>query len=215
MAVYILLLLPAAIIAYGAGSMDTMVLASNFVFHSNLRKLGKGGVWISNFRRIYGLKGALKLLAVELVKDAGPILIGGLLLLIKGHFAIGCAFAGFCLVMGRLWPVFYSLKGSNATIAMIVAGMFMDKSAGIAAAVVVIGLLLWTKRLALATFAGAFVMLAVAVLVIDEKIIIILAALTAAAVIVRHIPAVHRTIKGFGEKLELKEDLAYKFDEKF
>lgn len=216
MAIYILLLLIAAIIAYGIGSMDTLVLASNFVFHTNLRKLGKGSSFVSNFRRVYGWKGVLMLLAVELVKDLVPILIGGLLLAVKKHFPIGCAFAGFCIVIGRLWPIFYSLKGSNAILPLIVAGMFMDKSIGIAVAAVAIILVLWTKRLPLAAFAGAFVMIAVSVLVIDEKIILILSVLTAAAVLLRHIPAVHRILKGFGEKLEFgKEDLSYKFDEDF
>ena len=70
MIVYWLLLLPTALFAYLVGSLDTLVLASNFVFHRNLRRLGDSRVWLSNFYRIYGIPGFVKLLVVELVRDA-------------------------------------------------------------------------------------------------------------------------------------------------
>ena len=76
MIVYWILLLVTAIFAYLVGSLDTLVLASNFVFHRNLRRLGDESVWLSNFYRIYGVKGFVKLLAVELVRDALPLLFG-------------------------------------------------------------------------------------------------------------------------------------------
>ena len=80
MIVYWILLLITAFIAYCMGSLDSVVLASNFVFRRDLRKLGKGNIAFSNFRRIFGPKGFVKLLLVELVKDLLPILIGGWLL---------------------------------------------------------------------------------------------------------------------------------------
>lgn len=89
MIVYWLLLLPTALVAYVFGSMDSLVLASNFVFRQNLRRLGQGNRWLSNFRRIYGIPGFIKLLLVEVVKDLLPILIGGWLLGIKGHADVG------------------------------------------------------------------------------------------------------------------------------
>ena len=100
--IYTVLLIIIAVIAYGIGSMSSVVIASNYVFHVNLRRLGTGSSALSNFRRIYGAKGLVKLLLVELVRDILPILIGGLLMGIKGQTAVGRAFAGFCLVMGQL-----------------------------------------------------------------------------------------------------------------
>ena len=215
MVAYILLLIPAAVIAYGIGSMDTLVLASNFVFHTNLRKLGKGNNWISNFRRVYGIKGILALLGTELIKDTIPIVIGGLLLISKGHFTEGCAFAGFCLVIGRLWPIFYNLKGSHATIALIMAGMWTAPALGVVAAIAAVAVLILSKRLSLATIVAAVSMAVIAVLMLDVQIQLILTALTSAAVLLRHIPDISKMMKGSEEKIELKEDLSYKFDEEF
>ena len=75
--IYTVLLIIIAVIAYGIGSMSSVVIASNYVFHVNLRRLGTGSSALSNFRRIYGAKGFVKLLLVELVRDILPILIGG------------------------------------------------------------------------------------------------------------------------------------------
>ena len=104
MILYWILLILTAIVAYLFGSLDTMVLASNFVFHRNLRRFGNETTWFSNFRRVYGIGGFVSLILVELIKDIIPILIGALLLSFKGHADVGRAFAGFCLVLGRLYP---------------------------------------------------------------------------------------------------------------
>ena len=166
MSIYWLLLGITALFAYFFGSMDTMVLASNFVFHRNLKRLGDHSRWLSNFRRLFGISGFFKLLAVELVKDLIPILIGSLLLGIRGHADAGRAFAGFVLVLGRLWPAMYRFRGSHASVAMIVAASTAASSAGIAAAVVTAGVIALTRYLSLGTLAGMVVYVMVAVLAV-------------------------------------------------
>ena len=44
MILYWFLLLLIAIVAYGIGSMSTMVIASNYVFRTSLRALGRGNL---------------------------------------------------------------------------------------------------------------------------------------------------------------------------
>ena len=67
--IYTVLLIIIAVIAYGIGSMSSVVIASNYVFHVNLRRLGTGSSALSNFRRIYGAKGFVKLLLAGDEKD--------------------------------------------------------------------------------------------------------------------------------------------------
>lgn len=209
------MLLPVAVIAYCFGSMSTMVLASNFIFHKNLRRLGRGNDFLANFKRVYGIGGALKLLAVELVKDIIPILIGGLILGIKGHSDAGKAFAGFCIVLGRLFPLFYNLKGSHGIMPLIVAAGFMDTSLGIVVALVVLAMLFFTKYISVAAMAGAAFMAIASLLILEDKLLILLAVFTAALVIIKHIPSIGKISKGLEEKYSFRLDLSYKFDEKF
>ena len=213
MSIYWLLLGLTAIIAYLFGSMDTMVLASNFVFHRNLLRLGDHSSWLSNFRRLFGIAGFFKLLAVEVIKDAIPILIGSLLLGIRAHADVGAAFAGFVLVLGRLFPVFYGFRGSHATVAMIAAGFAAGTSVGAAAMIAAAGVIAVTRYLSLGTVAGAIVLVMVTVLAVDDALILRLALFTAALVLLRHIPAMIRCVRGADPRLSLEEDITYKLDE--
>ena len=115
---YWILLLIIAFIAYNFGSISTLNIASVFVFHRDLHRIGKKSMFISNFRRLFGYTGFLKLLLVELIRDFVPILLGGILMSFKEHADIGMAFAGFCLVLGRLFPVYNRFRGSYATICL-------------------------------------------------------------------------------------------------
>lgn len=215
MILYWVLLLVTAAISYLIGGLSTLVLASNFIFHKNLRRLGRGNLFISNFRRIYGIKGAALLLLVEIVKDVIPLVIGGILLGIKGHADVGRAFAGFCMVLGRCWPVYYRFRGSGAILCLAVSGIFQSVPLGIAT-VAFFGVFIWlTKRLSLATFLAGLGFAAFAVITVDGGILLVLVELTAVLVLIKQIPALVRIKQGREEKLNFKEDLSYKFEEKF
>ncbi|MBQ8217539.1 MAG: glycerol-3-phosphate acyltransferase [Oscillospiraceae bacterium] len=215
MIVYWFLLLITSIIAYGLGSMSTMVLASNYVFRTRLSRLGKGNIWISNFRRIYGVWGFVRLLLVELVKDLLPILLGGLLLGLKGHAQVGYVFAGFCLTLGRLFPLFYDFKGSHATFCLILTGMFAAPTVGIATAIVALIVTFLSRYIALGTLAGAFIMVVVSVLMVDDSLMLRLLIFTAALAFIKHIPAITRMLNGREFRLSFEEDITYKLDQKF
>ena len=215
MIVYWILLLIIAFIAYNFGSISTLSIASVFVFHRDLHHIGKKSMFISNFRRLFGYKGFLKLLLVELGRDFFPILLGGLLMTIKGHGDIGMAFAGFCLVLGRLFPVYNRFRGSYATICLAVTMLCADVSLG-AAAVIVSGAVTWfTRYPALGAIAGALASMLVAVLVVDDRLLTMLLLLTAGIVLLKNLPAIPRISQKTELRLSLEEDISYKFDEKF
>ena len=209
------LLLLTAFIAYTTGSVSTRRVASRYVFRRDLLKLGKGNVWLSNFRRLFGPLGFLKLGAVEIVKDLLPLLIGALLIGIRGRADIGRVFAGFCLMMGRLWPVFNRYRGGHGCIALILIGLLVDPSVGVSAALGVIAGIWFGKSLSIGAVAGAVVMAAVAVMVVEQRLILILTALVCLLVLVHHIPSLRRLLRREEEKLSWEQDISYKFDEKF
>ncbi len=216
MITYWILLLIIAFVGYTTGSVSTLRVASRFVFRKNLRRLGKGSVWISNFRRLFGWWGFVKLLLTEAVKDLIPILLGAALLAIKGHGSVGAAFGAFCMMMGRLWPVFNGLKGTHhGCVAMLVAALSVDVSMGASAAVVMLLVIWFTRYLSLGAAAGAAIMIITALLVVDGRLQMLLSIFCAAAVLVYHVPALLRLSQGKEARLSLEEDITYKFDEKF
>ena len=203
-----------AVIAYGAGCLSTMVIASNLVFRTNLRRLGKGSLWLSNFRRVYGAKGFLKLALVELVKDALPVLIGGLLFSSGGKGEVGRALAAFCLVLGRMYPSIYGFRGSYATAAIGIGAMFISFSVGALVLLVSILITFATRYIALGTLAGGIVLAAAGVLVLDNTLAVRLCFFIAALVLIRCLSALGRIARGKEERLNFKRDISYKFDER-
>lgn len=203
-----------ALIAYGAGSLSTMVLASNFVFHTNLRRLGRGGAWLSAFRRVYGAKGFVKLALIEFLKDALPVIIGGWLFSSGGNADVGRALAAFCLVLGRMYPSVYGFRGSYATAALGFGMMFVSFSVG--AAVLLVSILVsWaTRYIALGTLAGAVVLAVAGVLVLDNALAVRLCFFIAILTLIRMLPALARIASKKEPRLNFEKDISYKFDEK-
>ncbi len=216
MILYMLLLLLTALLAYPMGSISTLRVASRYVFRKNLRKLGKtDSLWFSNFRRIYKIPGILKLLAVELVKDLIPILFGALLLGFKGHADVGRAFAAFCLMMGRLWPMFNSFRGCRGSLPLIVCCFALSPTAGIISLLAVV-LTTWFSRYpSLGAAVGGFVSVFAVLLSIDGRIVTLLGVGFCLMVLVRNFPGLRRIAEHEEERVDLQLDISYKFDEKF
>ena len=215
MLAYILLLSLSAFFAYTIGSIGTLRAAGRYVFHRNLSRLGQGNVWLSNFRRIYGIGGLVKLLAVELVKDLLPILLGGLLLAIKGKAEVGRAFAGFCMVMGRLWPVFNRYKGCRGCVALALAGAIVEPSVGIAAAAVCAATVWFSRYISFGAALAAVITIITGILMVDNRLAMLLMIGTAVLVLLRQIPSLLRILRGREERLSFQTDLTYKLDSKF
>lgn len=213
--IYYVLLLLIAVLAYGLGSMSTLTIASVYVFRKRLRTLGKNGVWLSNFWRLYGIPGCLKLGLTELVRDALPILFAAILLGLKGHAEVGRAFAFFCLMLGRSFPLFYRFRGSHATAVLIVGAFFTSLGTGIAVAIVCVGVTLATRYLALGTLAGGIVLPIAALLAFDERMAALLCLLILAVIVVRHAGEIVRIFRGEGEPLTFRKDIMYKLDNRF
>ena len=215
MLLYVLLLSLIAFISYTIGSIGTLRVAGQYVFHRNLSRLGRGNLFISNFRRLYGVRGVIKLTLVEIVKDLLPILFGSLILGLKGQAEVGRAFAGFCMLMGRLWPVFNRFNGCHGCVALAVAGALIEPSVGAAAALVCAAAIWFSRYLSLGAVLGAVILIITSILVVESQLPMLLLIGCAVLVLVRHLPALRRISRGQEERLSFKEDLTYKLDSKF
>ena len=125
------------------------------------------------------------------------------------------AFAGFVVVLARLWPLFNRFNGCHACVALAVAGAVVNPSVGIAAAVVSAGGIWFSRYLTVGAVLGAIIMIITSILVVDNPLSMALLIGSAALVLVRHIPALLRVMRGEEERLSFKEDLTYKLDQKF
>ncbi len=207
-------LLITALLGYVLGSLKTMNIASHYIFHTDIMRIGKRNAWISNFRRRYGIPGFLKLLAVEVIKNALPIFLGGLLMGSENR-TLGYSFAGFCVTLGSLFPVFNRFRGNHAIVPIVLTALFMRLPLGLTVMALAVIIIWVSKYLTLSAVVSAAVLFGGAVMTLDGAMITPVCAFLAGIVILKHIPAMIRMSKGRETKLSFEEDISYKFDEDF
>jgi len=79
----------------------------------------------------------------------------------------------------------------------------------------VLAVIFLSRYLALGTLAGAFIMVVVSVLMVDDSLLLRLLVFTAVLVLIKHLPAISRMLNGRELKLSFEEDITYKLDQKF
>ena len=72
------------------------------------------------------------------MKGPDPIL-GALLIGFRGRADIGRLFAGYCLMLGRLWPVFNRFRGCHGSVALILVAFCVEGSVGVVTLLAVVG----------------------------------------------------------------------------
>ena len=115
---FFLLMLAVAVPAYLLGSLNGAIIASYGIYRKDIRKYGSGNPGLTNFYRVFGKGGAVAVVLIDVAKTVVPVLLGGL---IFGRFSeevfFGRIFAGFFVMLGHCFPVFYGFKGGKGVMA--------------------------------------------------------------------------------------------------
>ena len=118
-----------AVVSYLFGNVNTAILISK-AMKRDIRKEGSGNPGTMNMSRVFGVKIGLLVLVLDILKGVIPTLISGLFFgdaLVEGTtlpvslLARYCA--GFFVVLGHIFPVFYKFKGGKGIASTI--GVFL------------------------------------------------------------------------------------------
>jgi len=115
---FLLLLIISAVPAYLLGSVNGAIIASKYFYRKDIRDYGSGNPGLTNFYRVFGKGGVLLVVLIDVVKTLAPVLIAGWLF---GRYfdmtLFGREAAGFFVMMGHCFPVFYRFKGGKGVMA--------------------------------------------------------------------------------------------------
>ena len=217
---FMLLMLITAVPAYILGSVNGAIITSKTFFRKDIRDYGSGNPGLTNFYRVFGKGGALLVVIIDVIKTIAPVMLGGWLF---AHFTdmvltevgplyrffdlayFGQALAGFFVMLGHCFPVFYGFKGGKGVMAIGSIVIVIDWRLALISWGVFLIVTLITRYVSLGAMLGSVAfpvsMLVIRVGGLAELNIIILCVLL---VIVRHIPNIRRLIKGEESKLLLK-----------
>ena len=127
-----LLMLTAAIPAYLLGSVNGAIITSKYFYKKDIRKFGSGNPGLTNFYRVFGIRGVLLVVAIDMFKTIAPVIFGGWLFahftdmllsevwLFNSLFSVslfGQAFSGFFVMLGHCFPLYYHFLGGKGVMA--------------------------------------------------------------------------------------------------
>jgi acyl phosphate:glycerol-3-phosphate acyltransferase len=108
------------IVGYLLGSISPSMIVSKLVGHTDIRKHGSGNAGATNTLRLLGVKWAVTVLLLDIVKGLAAVWVATALT--HGNMTV-MYLAGFAVVCGHNWPIFYGFhggKGIATTIGVLV-----------------------------------------------------------------------------------------------
>jgi len=222
---FILYMLITAVPAYILGSVNGAIITSKAFFRKDIRDYGSGNPGLTNFYRVFGKVGVLLVILIDVLKTITPVLFGGWLFAQYTEMYIsevwnlwpfnvffneaffGQVLAGFFVMLGHCFPVFYKFKGGKGVMAIGAIVIVVDWRLALIAWGVFIIITLLTRYVSLGAILGS-VVFPISMLILDvggiaELNIVILCVLL---VIVRHAPNIKRLVRGEESKLKLKRN---------
>ena len=153
MAVLFLILI--AFVSYFLGGINGAIITSKYLFRKDVRDFGSGNAGLTNFYRSFGVKGVALVLAMDILKSIVSLLLGGALMGLVGHPTVGKLFAGFCLMLGHLFPAMYEFRGGKGALCAIVVAFMVDWRIGLICLLVFAITVIFTQYVSLGSIIAA------------------------------------------------------------
>ena len=199
----VLLLILTAAIAYYLGSLNGAIISARFIYHKDVRNYGSGNAGLTNFYRNFGAPGMALVAAVDILKSVIAVLLGGVLLSIVDAGLVGKLFAGFCLMMGHIYPAYYRFRGGKGVLCAGTMAMLVDWRVGVCCLVAFIVIVIFTRYVSLSSIVGSALCPILMWVFGHEALHCILALLCALLVIVKHAENILRLVGGTESKLQI------------
>lgn len=143
----------AAFSGYFISGINPAIILSNAVYGKDIRELGSHNPGFTNFKRVFGMKWAITVMIVDLLKSALPAILFGHLfdIYLGGQWHLGVTFTCLFSMLGHAFPVWYGFEGGKGFLVCLSAMWTVDWLVGAVATALMIILLLITKYMSLST----------------------------------------------------------------
>lgn len=207
-ATYILM----AVIAYAIGSVNFSIILSKKIAGFDVRKKGSGNAGTTNMLRSVGKGAAALTLVLDILKGIVAILIAKYLIgnIVEGiNVAILVQIAGFFVVLGHTFPMFFGFKGGKGVATALGVLLMSNPLIGVICLVFALAVMALTRMVSLGSIMAA-VLFPVLTIFITENYIangynyIIFGIAMAVLVIFNHRSNLKRIYNGTENRLSFK-----------
>ena len=172
--------------SYIIGSFPTAYLMGKWVKRIDIRQYGSGNVGFTNLYRVTGLKSAIIVLLVDMLKGLIPVLTGFYLFGVSPRARIIAIFLGMTTIIGHNWSIF--LKGKGGKGVATSTGVFLALVPGptVLAFIIFGGIVFSTHYISLGSIIGSISLPFIAYLNNEPKETIVFAIIAAVLIIIKH-----------------------------
>lgn len=202
----VFLLILTAVTAYVLGGINGAIIISKYFYHRDIRNYGSGNAGLTNYFRTFGGFSTLLVIGIDILKSVFACLVGGWLIGFVGAPVVGKLFAGFCAIMGHMYPIYYNFRGGKGVLCGVVMAATVDWRVGIGCLAVFFVVVVFTRYVSLGSMLGA---LACPVLLWAfgyQPLEGVLGLLCALLIVVKHAENILRLIGGTERRLNLKSN---------
>ena len=147
-----------------------------------------------------------------MLKTVIAVVAGGLIMGTQGAAATGQVFAGFCVMLGHIYPVFYGFRGGKGVLCAETMLLIVSFPTGLVALLIFAGIVWATRYVSLGSICGALIA-PIGVLAACGKLPALLSLFCAVLLIAKHRSNIRRLIQHKESKLSFQKDLSDKFDD--
>lgn len=151
----VLYLILTALVSYCLGGINGAIITSVNYFKKDVRNFGSGNAGLTNFSRTFGEGHILLVLFVDIVKTVIAVLFGGWLMGQLGFENIGKLFAGFCTILGHIYPPYYNFRGGKGILCSGTIAFMMDWRLGLICMIIFVVVVVFTRYVSLGSIIGA------------------------------------------------------------
>ena len=149
------LLAAIAVFSYLLGGLNGAIIASKYVFHRDVRDYGSGNAGLTNFFRTFGAPGLAIVIGTDVLKTVIAVVAGGLIMGTQGAASTGQVFAGFCVMLGHIYPVFYGFRGGKGVLCAETMLLIVSFPTGLVSLLIFVGIVWATRYVSLGSVAAA------------------------------------------------------------
>jgi len=200
----VFLLLVIAVLAYSLGSLNGAIIVSRYLFRKDIRRYGSGNAGMTNMLRTFGGVAAALVLIVDVLKSVLAVLIGGGLLGIVGARETGMLFAGFCLIIGHVYPAIYGFKGGKGALCGAALMFVVDWRVGLCCIFAFLLAVIFTRYVSLGSMIAAVLSPIFLLAFGHAGLSSVLALLCGLVIVVEHAENILRLIGGTESRLTFK-----------
>lgn len=145
---------------YLLGSVNTAILVSRMLHHTDIRRFGSGNAGMTNMYRVFGKKAALLTALGDLLKAVLAVLAARTVFFLfdtSMGFDPGY-FAGLFVLIGHVYPVWFGFRGGKGVLPAVGVILMVDPAAFGVLVAITLPLFLLTKTMSLVSLTGALLL---------------------------------------------------------